>query len=378
MWRDIARVRDKNKEHAINQPPSDPEANSWNISWDSTARELRFRNCDTDEEYVVESPSREPYQLDPTPTDRAQVNSNTDEPSPLLWREALRIALKKGYGGQVSEKKKIPLKPLEWAVEHNRLDLLHLFLEAGADANKTCRELQGPALIKAVRRENLQMVKVLTPLTGRVSCTRALGLAVDRKRTAIVEALLEARSPDGEGGQQQHVCCDFEDADRPLEDCGYIGWCPPDNVQWSGGGASPPFAGPYAALVRAVRHGNVAIVRLLLAHGADPNVGYHGANVTVPNGWYDRGEKPEGHPPYPEFSCGRPVQLAMELHGHGEIVELLLDAGADIALTQPVWPTPADMERSVPVHTCKLTPRSVYLKVTAGLEAAVAQRKEGI
>ena len=66
----------------------------------------------------------------------------------------------------------------------------------------------------------------------------------------------------------------------------------------------------------------------------------------------------------------------MELHGHGEVVDLLLDVGADVALAQPFWPVPVGMERAVPVHTCALAPWSVYLRVTATLEDAVARRKE--
>ncbi|KAK8006927.1 hypothetical protein PG989_000917 [Apiospora arundinis] len=406
VWRQLARVRDESKEHSVNQPPSIPEADGWDILWDSVARELRFKNGINNEEYLVQPPDRPSYYLDPTPLDGTQASTETDEPSPLLWREALRNALRMDYSRQVISKiilqgaveinyaillyeepaetkylemrqEEIPLTPLEWAVEHGRADLLHLFLEAGADANKTCRPYEGPALMKAVRRENLHMVKVLAPLTHRVTCIRALCLAVDKQNNSVVDALLETRSSDGDEQHKQHVCCDFEDADRPLEDHGYIGWLGPDDEQVTGGWRVPSSHDFTAPLVRAVRHGNPRLVRALLDHGANPNLGYHGAGITIPKGWYDQGEKPEGHPPYPEFNCSRPVQLAMELHGHGDIVEMLLDAGADIALPQPVWPVPADMERTVPVHTCKLTPRSVYLKVTAALEAAVAQRKAG-
>ena len=169
-------------------------------------------------------------------------------------------------------------------MEHNRVDLFHLFLEAGANANRTCQAAKGLALLKAVRRENLYKVQVLAPLTGRVSCTRALGLAVGRQSAAAVEALLQARSPSTEGGQQQHVRCDFEAADAPLRDRSYVGWTP-NNDQYAGGGPAPAphdFAPP---LARAARLGNAALVRVLLAHGADPNAGYHdGARVAVPYG----------------------------------------------------------------------------------------------
>ncbi|KAJ6043072.1 hypothetical protein N7460_004427 [Penicillium canescens] len=57
--------------------------------------------------------------------------------------------------------------------------------------------------------------------------------------------------------------------------------------------------------------------------------------------------------------------------GHSEIVDLLLDAGADINLEHSAWPIPA---WSVPGHTCQPVPRAVYVEVTASLEAAVTAR----
>ena len=408
-WHELARVRGENTEHTNSQPPAPiPDVDGWKFAWDSDAQELRFENEVTNQEFCVKSPERELYDLAPIESDGTRAHEDSESLSPLFWREALRIALKSNHGTRVIkmileqgnidinkaillyeepvftkylplEREEIPLNPLEWAVKHDRVDLFHLFLEAGADANKTSEAVKGPALMKAVRRENLHMVKVLAPLTGRVSCTRALGLAVDQQSAAVVEALLEARPPSHEGEhqhqhqQQQHVRSDFEDGDAPLRDYDYIGmWS--DNIQWANGGppAEPTDFTP--PLVRAVRFGNADLVRVLLAHGADPNVGYHDPYITIPNGWYDTGEKPEGHPPYPKIVCGRPVQLAMELHGDGEVLRLLLDAGADIALPQPVWPCPTHLERSVPVHTCTLAPRRVYLKVTAALEATVARR----
>jgi serum/glucocorticoid-regulated kinase 2 len=58
----------------------------------------------------------------------------------------------------------------------------------------------------------------------------------------------------------------------------------------------------------------------------------------------------------------------MELR-HVEVVHLLLDGGADISLPLPVWP--------VLGHSCPLVPRSVYVRVTAGLEELAAARREG-
>ncbi|KAK8139052.1 hypothetical protein PG984_002432 [Apiospora sp. TS-2023a] len=380
-----------------------PDADGWDFSWDSNVRELRFKNDLINQKFSIKSPEDEPDDLRPIPSDKTPVDIDGDEPSPLYWREALRTALTSNYGTQIIKlilergsidinhaiihyeepcvtkylpdpPELVPLNPLEWAVEHGRVDLFRLFLEAGADANRTADAARGPALMKAVRVENLPMVQVLAPLTGRISCTRALGLAVDQQSPAVVEALLEARappSPPHEGQQQQqqqHVRCDFEDGDHPPIDSDYISRWP---AECSIGSTDPAVPTDFTPpLVRAVRFGNAGLVRALLAHGADPNVGYHRPHITIPNGYYDTGEKPEGHPPYPQIECGRPAQLAMELHGHGEVVRSLLEAGADVMLPRPVAHSPD----SLPMHTCKLPLRGVYLEVTAALEAAVAQR----
>ncbi|KAK8099593.1 protein kinase [Apiospora kogelbergensis] len=250
-WHELARVRGENTEHTNSQPPAPiPDVDGWKFAWDSDAQELRFENEVTNQDFCVKSPERELYDLAPIESDGTRVHEDSESLSHLFWREALRIALKSNHGTRVIkmileqgnidinkaillyeepvftkylplEREEIPLNPLEWAVEHDRVDLFHLFLEAGADANKTSEAVKGPALMKAVRRENLHMVKVLAPLTGRVSCTRALGLAVDQQSAAVVEALLEARPPSHEGEhqhqhqQQQHVRSDFEDGDAP-------------------------------------------------------------------------------------------------------------------------------------------------------------------
>ncbi|KAK7959661.1 Ankyrin repeat-containing domain protein [Apiospora aurea] len=92
----------------------------------------------------------------------------------------------------------IQITPLEWAVEHDRPALARVQEEAGADANHTVWKVEGPALIKAVRKRNRELVEVLAPESDRVTRTRALGLAA------------------GQGGGA--TLCDFEEADRPLPD----------------------------------------------------------------------------------------------------------------------------------------------------------------
>jgi serum/glucocorticoid-regulated kinase 2 len=110
-------------------------------------------------------------------------------------------------------------------------------------------------------------------------------------------------------------------------------------------------------LVRAVHMGNTALVQLLIAHGADVNVGYHDLRPISP-------KRRRGKPNVADifWPCGRPAQLALISQ---DIVELLLDAGADINLKPPAWQ----------YHVCAPRPRDTYLRVTAGLRAAASKAK---
>lgn len=89
---------------------------------------------------------------------------------------------------------------------------------------------------------------------------------------------------------------------------------------------------------------DVDLARILLAHGADPNLGYHGVRL--------------GMCGLIAFSCGRIVQLAMELRLSG-MAQLLLEHGADIGLAALVWEARG--------HDCGDVPRAVYQRVTAAL-----------
>ncbi|EHK49813.1 hypothetical protein TRIATDRAFT_51468, partial [Trichoderma atroviride IMI 206040] len=191
--------------------------------------------------------------------------------------------------------------PLGWAIDHRKLYLL-----------------------------------LLQRCPGRVDLTRALGRAVDQQDRAVVELLL------ANGAR-----CDFEEEDRPL----------PFNPGADGGccfgviSLEEEFIPP---LVRAVKMGDVSLVRLLLRNGANANVGYHDLYAGLMF-------------KHIKFGCGRVIQLAMELKRH-ECIKLLLAAGADISLAQPVW--------RVPGHGCWEVTRLFYQATMSKLRAVVESAKE--
>ncbi|KAL3482844.1 hypothetical protein BJX62DRAFT_250223 [Aspergillus germanicus] len=182
-----------------------------------------------------------------------------------------------------------PTTALEWAVEDEGLDLVHLFLDHGADADFPipCRE--GSALVHRVAR------------------TRALALAVEQEDITLVTTLLAHGVP-----------CDFEESDRPPSRHPFF-WDYCESRALEEVDVTP-------ALVRAARLGNLAIVKLLLDHGADPNVAYHDLG-----GWNN----------YKELGD-----------------EVLVEAGADVEVAQPVW--------DVLDHFCQPVPRGAYLEIWMG------------
>lgn len=378
-WKQTGWVKDGSAEDDSDGPSSPTREDfddGWTLSWDPTSYRFTFHNRFTGEsspgrlsERRIES---EPAAFAPT------ASSPSCETPPLSERKAaLATALVAGYGVHVfaqilqygsdwdlstpiltykqPHNPRIPFDeveviPLEWAVEHNRLDLVRLFLAHGADPNVTVEPREGPALVKAVRRRNKKLVEVLAQKTDRVSGTRALQLAVEKQYSDIVDILLA-----------NGVQCNFEESDRPLPDrpcmSGYKD--PHETIQLEAEHFAPP-------LLLAARSGNADLLKTLLAHGADPDTPYHG----IP------GFRPEsdgsGLKVQASFTCGRVIQSAME-YGQSEIVHILLDAGADINLPRPVWPVPV---WPIGGHVCEPVPRAVYLEVTAGLEAAIALRGE--
>ncbi|KAH6648208.1 kinase-like domain-containing protein [Truncatella angustata] len=381
VWQPIGHEVAESEHVALDNASPQLNDSAWELTWNPISASLYFTHQLTGEERSAEI---QPLTGPPTTDGHTVAAAAPIESGPVAHslpntkqlQNALAVALKTGHGSNVvlqiikygmnlnipilhydhvpddtgimfDLKDEIPVTPLEWATEHNRLDLVNLFLLNGADPNYTCHEIEGPALVRAVHRKS-QLVQLLVEKTNRVSSTRALCAAVDRQDAAIVETLLASG-----------VRCEFEEADlaSPLKMTNY------DNALYANASPRLEAVDLLAPLVRAVRLGNTGLVRLLLAHGADANVGYHcdsGGSLPLPrrqHGWdYQRAE---AVPRKVNFSCGRAAQLAMEL-GHDEIVRLLMASGADVRLPQPVW--------AVQGHTCPLVPRAVWLEVTAGLE----------
>ncbi|KAH8627345.1 hypothetical protein IG631_17113 [Alternaria alternata] len=167
----------------------------------------------------------------------------------------------------------------------------------------------------------------------RVSATRALGLAIKMRNTPAAKILLE-----------HGTRCDFEDGDIPI----------PADVDDPDGDTfdDPLVLGQFTpALVYAALNHDAAMARILLNRGANPNLGYHGIH---------RGMRSA-------FSCGRIVELAMDLR-FVEMVQMLLDHGADIGRAPPVWYAQG--------HECEFVPRSVYQRVMAALRAIQSESLE--
>jgi len=159
---------------------------------------------------------------------------------------------------------------------------------------------------------------------------------VNSKEVAIVKEILA-----------HGIYCDFEEYGRTPPRPSY-------RTGWELFELSDPegFLRFLAPLVRAVKHGDIEIVRLLLEHGANVNVAYH----DVP--WQFDSLLQDGI--RIGFSCGRLVQLGMELE-RKEIVQLLLYNKADIDFEQPIW------DQAGRDHRCEHVPRAIYQRVIHGL-----------
>ncbi|KAK8080897.1 protein kinase [Apiospora hydei] len=286
------------------------DKNNWSLVWDEASREFHFYNASNGAKRPAKAEQSRQSMSNARSFNSASSPQEAHPPSLQQIRDALEAALLGGYDLAISQ----------ILVD---LALVTILLTAHKEGSPP-------------------------PLLDRVTGTRALGQAVDKQNFAIAKELLA-----------HGVRCDFEASDRPHPHRGGINQT---NHNFSPHDESEP-AEYIPPLVRAVRHGNMELVQLLLAHGADPNVGYH--DLWLPGAGREKELPWDCEDPTIQFTCGRPVQLAMEL-GLRDVVDVLLDRGADIGLPQPVW--------GVPGHECGCVLRSVYLKVTAGLRGVVAMR----
>lgn len=223
---------------------------------------------------------------------------------------------------------------LEVALKSDREDIVRHLLESNIDLSvpvfKHTRE--GTTVLEwVVRHGSLNMLELLLSKADvksrdRVSATLALGEAAKSRNLPATNSLLS-----------HGTLCDFEDADIPV---------PADLNDHDGDMVPYPFgSGEFTpALVSAVLNRDIDLARMLLAYGANPDIGYHGDFSGL------RGPI--------SLSCGRVVQLAMELRLL-EMAQLLLEYGADEGLAAPVW--------EVRGHECRTVTRPVYQRATAAL-----------
>ncbi|KAH7120728.1 hypothetical protein EDB81DRAFT_233421 [Dactylonectria macrodidyma] len=327
------------------------EATNWELVWEQADREFHFYN------YVIKAKQSIPVDYPDVwkrfGRDKSQVGSSTsavdDLPSEAQKHAVLMAMLRNKYRHLVPQflREYSPTlnpppptgkSPLQHVTEQEDVDLVKLFLDIGADANLDISDVSSRwPLRTAVAKGNHELVKILVSRTERAPCTRALSLAVRRGDTAIVEIMLA-----------NGVQCDFKESDRPkpFVSGDSFGGCTFTAEPNESDECVPP-------LVAAVISRKIELAQLLLAHGADANVGYHGVGLVS---FDDLNTQIT-------VQCGRAIQLAMDLACH-DMVQLLLDTGADINLAQPDW-----------IHQCDMIPRTSYHKITAGLRAAVATRE---
>ncbi|KAM5450638.1 Serine/threonine-protein kinase [Microsporum audouinii] len=311
----------------------------WELIWENGLRTFYFYNRYTE--------AKQPIPQAVAPNDNT---SNATTPRQAQKQAVLEAALRAGYNHAISQLLEYGVdlntnifvtstaggkSPLEWATEHENYNLVALFLDMGADAGFS-------TLKTAMDKRNHNIIKAVVQKSNRIASTRALGLAIDQQDITMVTFLLE-----------NGVQCNFQEEDRPSPEYRPSGSafdhdCPLYHGSWP-----QEFIPP---LVRAVKHGYIDIARLLLNYGADVNIGYHDLGWDLTES-HERGAI--------SFSCGRVIQLAMEL-GHLEIAQLLLASGADIDLIHPTW--------CVPGHECHPGSRAVYQKVTASLRVAAKNK----
>ncbi|KAF2634387.1 kinase-like protein [Massarina eburnea CBS 473.64] len=303
----FAQARAQEAQHILESRKSKVEqGREYELVWMEATRQFHFHNPRTGTRNPVHF--RKTGVMTSNMEEVLPESTMSKQPDPTQKQAALETALECGYYHAVSQlldygmDLNIPIVvagapaiPLQWVAEQGNSDLASMFLAKS------------------------------TQKIDRVSATQALGLAVDRQDVPIVHALLS-----------NGVLCDFEEWDRPPphtgNGCVFIDPSDPE--------------GFLAPLIRSVKCANTELALLLLKHGANANSGYHNVQWGLERLY--PGERIH-------FTCGRAVQLAMELD-QLEMVKLLIESGANINLEQPVW--------CVEGHRCDFVSRAVYQRVT--------------
>ncbi|KAL2834372.1 ankyrin repeat-containing domain protein [Aspergillus cavernicola] len=183
--------------------------------------------------------------------------------------------------------------PLIWAVEEGQLELAQLLLRNGVDPNRPYG-WDKPPLLRAVAKGHEDMIRLLTPITHRIQVTRALSLSImhiPHPDELSAQILLEnGAKPEFEKGDEAAL------TQHHSNQC-LLGW----TVE-----LVPP-------LICAVSRGCISLVRLLVEHGADVNVGYDGRSLDD----------------VPDWDEGGPLLLAMKMGNNEDIVRFLRGRGAD-------------------------------------------------
>ncbi|KAL4769962.1 ankyrin repeat-containing domain protein [Aspergillus nidulans var. acristatus] len=163
--------------------------------------------------------------------------------------DAIRTLISYGVSVHRGFTQRNSITPLEWAVEMGDVELVELFLSAGARPRYP-RSATGCALVRAVKRRDKRIASLLVGDSSCMQKTMALAFAAEQEDGHFARFLL-----------QRGTHPDFDELE-------YAEVHPAEGFRGSYYFASP--------LTRAVNAGHAHLVRLLVEHGADVNVPFEG------------------------------------------------------------------------------------------------------